>query len=96
MQRLERRLGSVAVEELVRADRRPKDLVDRDFRAPVPNRLWVADITYVELAGRGFCYVAFVTDVFSRSIVGRRVSDSLKRNWRWMRWRWCCGIGGIG
>ncbi|MEV6103076.1 IS3 family transposase [Nocardia sp. NPDC059246] len=59
-------------------DRRPKDLVDRDFRAPAPNQLWVADITYVELAERGFCYVAFVTDVFSRAIVGWQVSDSLK------------------
>lgn len=60
------------------ADRRPKDLVDRDFRAPAPNQLWVADVTYVELAGRGFCYVAFVTDVFSRAIVGWQVSASLK------------------
>ncbi|WP_054812018.1 IS3 family transposase [Nocardia arizonensis] len=58
-------------------DRRLKDLVDRNFRAPVPNQLWVA-ITYVELAGRGFCYVAFVTDVFSRAVVGWQVSDSLK------------------
>ncbi|WP_167490783.1 IS3 family transposase [Nocardia terpenica] len=60
------------------ADRRPKDLVDRDFRAPAPNQLWVADITYVELAGGRFCYAAFVTDVFSRATVGWQVSDSLK------------------
>jgi putative transposase len=59
-------------------ENRPKDLVDRDFRAPAPNQLWVADITYVELAGRGFCYVAFITDVFSRAVVGWQVSDSLK------------------
>lgn len=56
---------------------RPRDLVERDFRAPAPNQLWVSDITYVELAGGGFCYTAFVTDVFSRAIVGWQVSDSL-------------------
>ncbi len=57
---------------------RPRDLVERDFTAPEPNRLWVTDITYVELAGGGFCYAAFVTDVFSRAIVGWQVSDTLK------------------
>jgi transposase InsO family protein len=57
---------------------RPRDLVDRDFRAPAPNQLWVTDITYVELLGGGFCYVAFVVDVFSRAIVGWQVSDSLR------------------
>ena len=45
------------------------DLVDRDFTASAPNRLWVADITYVRTRS-GFCYTAFVTDVFSRKIVG--------------------------
>src|SRR5262245_64788709 len=57
-------------------DERPADLVDRNFRAPAPNRLWVADLTYVS-TWSGFVYVAFVIDVFSRSIVGWRVSDSL-------------------
>jgi putative transposase len=57
---------------------RPRDLVERDFRAPAPNQLWVTDITYVELTGGGFCYAAFVVDVFSRAIVGWQVSDSLK------------------
>lgn len=57
---------------------RPRDLVERDFRAPAPNQLWVTDITYVELSGGGFCYAAFVTDVFSRAIVGWQVSGSLK------------------
>jgi len=56
---------------------RPADLVDRNFTAPAPNRLWVADITYVWTT-RGFCYVAFVVDVFSRRIVGWRVSTSLR------------------
>jgi len=57
--------------------RRPVDLVDRDFRAPAPNQLWVTDITYVPLADGRFCYAAFVTDAFSRAIVGWQVSDSL-------------------
>jgi transposase InsO family protein len=58
--------------------RRPRDLVERDFRAPAPNQLWVTDITYVELAGGGFCYAAFVIDVFSRAIVGWQVLDTLE------------------
>ena len=40
--------------------------------------MWVTDITYVELAGGGFCYTAFVTDVFSRAIAGWQVLDTLK------------------
>jgi putative transposase len=55
---------------------RPPDLVKRNFAAPAPNRLWVADITYV-WSWSGFCYTAFVTDVFSRLIVGWRVATSL-------------------
>ena len=53
------------------------DLVARDFAAPAPDRLWVADITYVPLARGGFCYTAMVTDVFARRIVGWRVAGSL-------------------
>ena len=56
---------------------RPADLVHRDFSADRPNQLWVADITYVA-TWAGFVYVAFVTDVFSRKIVGWRVSKSLR------------------
>jgi len=56
---------------------RPRDLVQRDFTAPAPNRLWVADFTYVS-TWRGFVYVAFVIDVFSRRIVGWRTSTSLR------------------
>ena len=57
-------------------DTRPADLVKRTFTACAPNRLWVADLTYVA-TWTGFVYVAFITDVFSRSIVGWRVSNSL-------------------
>ena len=56
---------------------RPPDLVDRDFTATRPNQLWVADLTYVA-TWRGFVYVAFVIDVFSRKIVGWRTMNSLK------------------
>jgi putative transposase len=56
---------------------RPGDLVDRTFSAPAPNRLWVADLTYVA-TWSGFVYVAFVMDVFSRRIVGWRASTSLR------------------
>jgi transposase InsO family protein len=56
---------------------RPADLVQRQFVAKRPNQLWVADITYVA-TWRGFAYVAFVTDVFSRHTVGWRVANSMR------------------
>jgi transposase InsO family protein len=56
---------------------RPPDLVEREFHASRPNQLWVADLTYVA-TWAGFVYVAFVIDVFSRAIVGWRVSSSLR------------------
>ena len=56
---------------------RPPDLVKREFAATRPNQLWVADLTYVA-TWEGFVYVAFVIDVFSRWIVGWRVSSSLR------------------
>jgi putative transposase len=56
---------------------RPLDLVERQFTATRPNQLWVADLTY-GATWAGFAYVAFVIDVFSRKIVGWRVSRSLK------------------
>jgi putative transposase len=48
---------------------RAGDLLDRDFTAPAPNRRWVADFTYCR-TWAGFCYVAFVVDVFAQRIVG--------------------------
>jgi len=56
---------------------RPADLVQRQFVATRPNQLWVADLTYVS-TWMGFVFVAFVIDVFSRMIVGWRVSRSLR------------------
>ena len=60
-------------------------------RATAPNQLWVADITYVA-TWSGFVYVAFVTDVFSRRIVGWQASTIAARRpgpgraWRWRIW----------
>jgi putative transposase len=59
------------------AAERPKDLVKREFTAAGPRLLWVADITYVA-TWQGFAYVAFVTDVFSRRIVGFNVAATLR------------------
>jgi putative transposase len=57
------------------AAERPRDLVDRSFVAGAPNQLWVADLTYV-CTRSGFVYVAFITDVYSRMIVGWQASRS--------------------
>jgi putative transposase len=51
----------------------PADKVNRQFRAPRPNALWVSDFTYVA-TWQGFVYVAFVIDAFARRIVGWRAS----------------------
>jgi len=53
----------------------PLDHVNRHFRAPRPNVLWVSDFTYVS-TWTGFVYVAFVIDAYARRIVGWRVSRS--------------------
>lgn len=85
VQRLMRRQGLAGVvrgrkaRTTIPADvaERPVDLVQREFKADAPNQLWVADITYVA-TWAGHAYVAFVTDVFSRFIVGWRVTSSLE------------------
>jgi putative transposase len=51
---------------------RPADLVGRRFAPSAPNRLWMADLTYVSTWSR-FAYVAFVTDAYARRILGWRV-----------------------
>ena len=53
----------------------PLDRVNRDFKAPAPNRLWVSDFTY-GASWIGVVYVAFVIDAYARRIVGWRVSKS--------------------
>lgn len=56
---------------------RPADLVKRDFSASVPNRLWLADLTYVKTHS-GWVYAAFVIDAFSRRVLGWQASRSLR------------------
>lgn len=56
---------------------RPADLVERNFTADAPNRLWLADLTYVK-THTGWVYVAFIIDVFSRFVVGWQASRSLR------------------
>jgi len=56
-----------------RAQPCPLDKVNRRFRVPAPDMLWVSDFTYVA-TWQGFVYVAFVIDAFARRIVGWRVS----------------------
>jgi len=72
-----RRTRGIRTTRPARSDRWPADLVGRAFDAVAPDRLWVADITYVPMASR-FCYTAFVIDAFSRRIVGWRVAPTLR------------------
>lgn len=53
------------------------DLVDRDFTAPAPDRLWVADITYIP-TWAGFLYLAVVLDAWSRRVVGWAMASHLR------------------
>jgi putative transposase len=56
--------------------RRASDLVERNFTAQAPNRLWVADITYIP-TWSGFLYLAVVLDAFSRRVVGWSMATTL-------------------
>jgi transposase InsO family protein len=56
---------------------RPADLVNRQLKAPAPNRLWVSDITFV-WTWQGFCYTAFVTVARTCKIVGWAVSATMR------------------
>jgi putative transposase len=57
--------------------RRPSDLVERNFTADRPNRLWVTDLTFVS-TWQGVAYVCFIVDAFSRRIVGWRVAAHMR------------------
>jgi putative transposase len=52
------------------------DLVNRNFVADAPNRLWVTDMTYV-LTWAGFIFLAVVLDVWSRRVVGWAIGESM-------------------
>jgi len=53
------------------------DLVDRNFCAPAPDRLWTADITHLP-TDEGFLYLAFILDVYSRKVVGWSMASHLR------------------
>jgi transposase InsO family protein len=55
----------------------PPDLVRRDFRPRAPDRVWVADITYVR-TWEGWLYLAVILDAFSRRVVGWAIADHLR------------------
>jgi transposase InsO family protein len=81
--RLMRRAGLAAVSRrrfvitTVKGDsRRAPDLVERNFTAEGPDRLWVADITYIS-TWAGFLYLAVVLDAYSRRIVGWSMATTL-------------------
>jgi putative transposase len=85
---VERLMAELGIEGVIRGRRRrtttpeptaprPPDLVDRDFTAERPDQLWVADMTYIR-TWSGWVYVAFVLDVFSRTIVGWQVADHMR------------------
>lgn len=52
------------------------NLLQRDFTAPAPDRVWVADTTYLPIA-RGFVYLVAIIDLFARKVVGWTVGDHL-------------------
>jgi putative transposase len=56
---------------------RPADLVGRKFSPPSPDRLWVADFTYVP-TWSGMVYVAFAIDAYSRHILGWRAATTMR------------------
>jgi len=49
----------------------------KDLKITAPNQVWVSDITYIRTV-KGFCYLALITDLYSRKIVGYDISDSLE------------------
>lgn len=49
----------------------------KDMEITAPNQVWVSDITYIRTI-KGFCYLALITDMYSRKIVGYDISDTLE------------------
>jgi transposase InsO family protein len=49
----------------------------KELRITKPNQVWVSDITYIRTV-KGFCYLALITDMYSRKIIGYDISDSLE------------------
>ena len=72
-----RRGGTVRTTTPADGAERPADLVKRDFSVPAPNRLWLADLTYVRTQS-GWVYVSFVLDAYSCRVRGRQASRSMR------------------
>jgi putative transposase len=68
-----------------------EDLVDRAFLAAAPDRLWVADITYLR-TWEGWLYLIAVQDVFSRRIVGWAMADHMRTGSSPTRCKWRCSV----
>jgi putative transposase len=71
-----RRRGFVLTTQRDKADPKAPDLVKREFSAQAPNRLWVADMTYVP-TWAGFIFLAIVLDVWSRRVVGWAIGEEM-------------------
>jgi putative transposase len=71
-----RRRGYTVTTKRDKASKAAPDLVHRQFKATQPNQLWVADMTYIP-TWQGFTYLAVVTDVFSRRVVGWQFGDRM-------------------
>ena len=76
------------------AQRRP-DLVKRDFTAEAPNRLWVADLTYVR-SWEGVSYLAFIVDCYSRMVVGWQLASHMRTDLVLDALRMAIGLRGGG
>jgi len=76
------------------AHRRP-DLVERDFSACEPNRLWVADLTFLR-SWEGVSFLAFVVDVFSRMVVGWQLASHMRTDLVLDALRMALGMRGPG
>lgn len=74
---ISRRRGGPVTTRRDREARPAPDLVDRDFSASGPNRLWVADITFIPTTA-GFLYLSVVLDAWSRKIVGWSMANHLR------------------
>jgi putative transposase len=71
-----RRRSFVVTTQRNKKDRTAPDLVKREFVADAPNRLWVADMTYVS-TWAGFIYLAVIIDVWSRRVVGWQIGEQM-------------------
>ena len=73
---------------------RRADLVERDFAASGPNRLWVADLSYLR-CWQGLVFFAFVLDAFSRRVVGWQLAPNMRTTLVLDRCGWRSGSAGL-